>query len=92
MVTSLFFTLHDLTKSQSIRLKKKPIVWVLTVIPSYIITFMSVSLIYTRDETLGTHPVNLGDLRNKRVTFFIFKLFTPNFPQPFFRSLIDVKI
>ena len=49
MVTPLFFTLHDFTKSQSIRSKKKPNVLVVTVIPSHIITFMSVSRIYTRD-------------------------------------------
>ena len=42
-----FFTLHDLTKSQSIRSKKMPNYLLLKLITFHIITSMSVSLIYT---------------------------------------------
>ena len=61
MVTPLFFTLHDFTKSQSIRSKKKPNLLVLTVIPSHIITLMSVFLIYTRDAFFFRFRCNSND-------------------------------
>ena len=46
-----YFTRFD--QITSIRSKKRPNLLVLTVIPSHIIIFMSVSLIYTRDVTLS---------------------------------------